>query len=125
MAKKLGAVDQMQNGDVKVDSLEHLSNSEAAQKIAEHFAEISNEYAPVDVGQLPSYLPAQPPPQVEEHVVYEKIKSQKKTKSTLPIDIPYKLRRACAAELAAPLTKLWKHEWVTPAPKVANTKVIN
>ena len=33
MAKKLGAVDQMQNGDVKVDSLQHLSNSEAAQDI--------------------------------------------------------------------------------------------
>ena len=89
------------------------------------------------MGQLPCYLPAQPPPQVEEHIVYEKIKSQKKTKSTLPIDIPYKLRRACAAELAVPLTniinsslmeshypKLWKHEWVTPAPKVADPKVI-
>ena len=37
MAKKLGAVDQMQDGDVKVDSLQHLSNSEAVQKIADHF----------------------------------------------------------------------------------------
>ena len=78
----------MNGGEVKVESLEELSNSECAQKIAEHFARISNEYSPVDHGQLPCYLPAQQPPQVEEHIVYEKIKNQKKTKSTLPIDIP-------------------------------------
>ena len=94
MAKKLGAVDQMNGGEVKVESLEQLSNSECAQRIAEHFSRISNEYSPVDHEQLPCYLPAQQPPQVEEYIVYEKIKNQKKTKSTLPIDIPDKLRRA-------------------------------
>ena len=92
MAKKLGAVDQMTNGDVKVESLQHLSNSECAQKIGEHFAKISKEYSPVDVSQLPCYLPAQQTPQVEEHEVYQRIKHLKKTKSTLPIDIPEKLR---------------------------------
>ena len=61
----------------------------------------------------------------------------KKTKSTLPVDIPEKLRRACSVELSEPLTdiinsslvqaqypKLWQQEWVTPAPKVTNPKVI-
>ena len=137
MAKKLGAVDQMTNGDVKVESLQQFSNSECAQKIGEHFAKISKEYSPVDVHQLPCYLPAQQPPQVEEHEVYQRIKHLKKTKSTLPIDIPEKLRRACSVELASPVSNIinasllkghypkpWKHEWVTPAPKVPNPKVI-
>ena len=98
---------------------------------------ISNEYCPVDPHQLPSYLPAQQPPQVEEHIVYQMLNSLKKTRSTLPIDIPDKLRRACSVELALALTdiintslteamypKLWKQKWVTPAPKVTNPKVI-
>ena len=67
--------------------------------------------------------------------IYQKIKSIKKTKSTLPIDIPAQLRDQCAIHLAAPLTiiinnslasatypALWKQEWVTPAPKVTNPK---
>jgi len=54
----------------------------------------------------------------------------KKTKSTLPIDLPYKLRKEFAPELAVPLTNIfnsclkegkypamWKYEWVTPIPK--------
>ena len=137
MAKRLGAVDQMNGGDTIVESLSNLSNFQAAQKIAEHFSAVSNEYSPVDHTQLPSYLPAPAPPQVEEYTVYEKIKYLKKTKSTLPTDIPDKLRRACAAELAGPLThiineclirshypQLWKHEWVSPAPKITHPKVI-
>ena len=70
-------------------------------------------------------------------MVHQRLNSLKKTKSTLPIDIPEKLRRACSVELTTPLTniinsslyqsqypKLWQHEWVTPAPKVTNPKVI-
>ena len=74
---------------------------------------------------------------VDERSVYLKLKHLKKTKSTLPIDIPCKLTREVAAELAAPVTNiinaslsqhkypsLWKHEWVTPAPKVKNPKTM-
>ena len=137
MAKRIGAVDQMSGGDTVVESLQDYSNKQCAQLIAEYYAKISNEYYPVDTGQLPCYLPAQRPPQVEEHVVYQRLNSLKKTRSTLPIDIPDKLRRACSVELSVPVTdiintclteaqypKLWKQEWVTPAPKITNPKVI-
>ena len=87
MAKRIGAVDQMNGGDIMVESLQHLDNQKCAQEIAEHYAKISNEYYPVDPGQLPCYLPAQLPPQVEEHIVYEKLNTFLKTRSTLPIDI--------------------------------------
>ena len=137
MAKKIGAVDTMTGGEIKVESLSHLSNKESAQKIAEHFASVSSEYSPIDNTQLPCYLPVPPPPQVEEFDVYQRINRLRKKKSTLPIDIPDRLRKECSPHLAGPLktiinnslTKskypsLWKHEWVTPAPKTTNPQVI-
>ena len=69
MAKKIGSFDQMNQGEIKVESLLNFNNIQCAQKIASHFAAISNEYSPIDTNQLPSYLPALPPPQVEEHQV--------------------------------------------------------
>ena len=105
--------------------------------IAEHFASVSNEYLPVDLQELPSYLPALPAPQVEEYDVYLRLRKMKKTKSTLPIDIPDKLRKECSPNLAAPVSHifndcltqsvypaLWKYEWVTPAPKITDPQVI-
>ena len=137
MAKKIGAVDKISNGETRVECLSHLSNKESAQKIAEHFASVSNEYMPIDNLQLPAYLPALPVPQVEEYDVYVRINKLKKSKSTLPIDIPERLRRQCSPHLASPLTTiinncltkseypaLWKHEWVTPAPKITDAKLI-
>ena len=55
MAKKIGMDHQSSNGDVMVmvESLSDLTNYQAAQKIAEHFGRISNEYEPVDNTQLP------------------------------------------------------------------------
>ena len=138
MAKKIGALDQMGSGDIQVESLLDLDNKQCAEKIAQHFSAISNEYSPIDLSQLPCYLPALPVPQVEEYDVYLRIKRLNKTKSTLPIDIPAKLRDECAPNLAGPLRTiintsleqsvypaLWKHEWVTPAPKISNPQTIS
>ena len=87
--------------------------------------------SPIDFSQLPSYLPALPPPQVEEFDVYMRLTKIKKTRSTLPLDVPDKI-------LAGPLTTLfnncltqarypavWKQEWVTPIPKVTYLKDIS
>ena len=138
MAKKIGAIDQMSRGEVKVESLSELNNLEAARAIAAHFAAISNEYSPVDTSQLPCYLPAPPPPQVEEKDVYKRLCGLKKTRSTLPIDIPDKVRKQCAIMLSVPLTTIindslkqsvypstWKQEWVTPVPKLSHPKQIS
>ena len=137
MAKKIGAVDQMTGGEIKVESLAGLNNLESAQMIADHFAAISNQYDPVDYTQLPCYLPAPPPPQVTEYDVYLRLRRLKKTKSTLPLDIPDKLRQECSPLLAGPLSSLinsclsqsvypldWKKEWITPGPKITHPKEI-
>ena len=98
----------------------------------------SNEYEPIDNNQLPCYLPALPPPQVTEYDVYVRLTRLKKTKSTLPLDIPDKVRQECAPLLAGPLSSIinnslnqsvypadWKLEWVTPAPKISHPKDIS
>ena len=91
----------------------------------------------MDTSKLPAYLPFLPPPQVEVHQVYAKLLKAKSTKSPLPIDLPNKLRKEVAVELAKPLASiinacltqgkwpsLWKREWVCPVPKVPEPQVL-
>jgi hypothetical protein len=124
MCKKIGLGDQM-NQDVKVECLKGKTDKECAEAVADGFAFVSNQYEPLDRSKLPAYLPSFPPPQVEEYQGYEKLKKLKNTKTTLPIDIPNKLRNEVAIELAKPLTHIineclaqgrfpapWKREWI-------------
>ena len=128
----------MTNGEVDVECLAGVDNAAAAQMIAEHFSSVSNEYSPVDNTKLPCYLPALPPPVVEEYDVYQRLVRIKKTRSTLPIDIPDKVRKECAVLLAAPVTAIinnslsqsvypsvWKQEWVTPVPKISHPQTLD
>ena len=137
MAKKIGAVNQTESERVNVECLDTIEDQEAVEVIAQHFASISQEYEPLKVQNLPCYLPAEQPPQVDEVTVFSRLRHLKKTKSTLPIDIPCDLTRDFAAELASPVAdiincslaqhkypSLWKHEWVVPAPKVKNPKLL-
>ena len=93
MCKKIGAVYKVNAGALKIKSLEGLNDKECTEAVAQHFAAISNEYEPVNLTALSAYLPALPPPQVEEFEVYQKMLRMKKSKGTLPIDIPAKLRK--------------------------------
>ena len=137
MAKRLGALDQMNNGEISVDELEGLSNKICAEKIAQAFASVSSEYLPIDLSQLPSYRPTMEPPKVEEYEVYEKINKLKNTKSTFHIDLPNKIRKEFSADLSSPVTdiintslrngeypQLWKHEYISPIPKVTHPKTM-
>ena len=76
-------------------------------------------------------------PQLNVYKVYKKIQCLKKTKSTLPIDLPENLRKEAAEFLAEPLTdiynaclrqgkfpNIWKKEYVTPVPKVTENEPI-
>ena len=135
MAKKIGAVNNKDELNMQVEALSGLSDAESAEQIAQHFAAVSQEYLPVDTTALPAFLPALPPPKLQQIQVYERLKRMKKTKSTQPVDLPYQLRKEFSPELAAPLTNiynssleqqkyptLWKQEWVTPVPKVTKPK---
>ena len=133
MAKRLGADKSYDDGELSVECPSGLSNQQVAEKVAEHFSKISQEYSPLDISQLPAYLPAPQPLKVYEIDVADRIFKLKNRKSTQPIDLPSKVRKQFHSELAIPLTnifnsclekyqypRLWKHEWVVPAPKVNN-----
>ena len=89
MAKRLGGYQpQLDSHEIEINCLKGLPDDDAAEKIADFFAKTSNEYLPVDHCELPAFLPALPPPQLEELEVHSKLMKLKKTKSTYPIDIP-------------------------------------
>jgi hypothetical protein len=137
MAKRLGAEQHSNNGELSVDCLRGLDNQQAAEKVAEHFSKISQEYSPLDTNKLPAYLPAPELLQVDETEVAERLLKLKSKKSTQPIDLPSKLRKLFPCELATPLTDIfnsclskyqyprpWKHEWVVPVEKKPNPTLL-
>ena len=100
------------------------------QLVAESFAKISNLYNHINREHLPAYLPALPPPKITPTQVMKKLENQKRTKSTLPIDIPQDLKKEVAPFIAEPLSdiynsclenhvfcNIWKKELVSPVPK--------
>ena len=137
MAKRLGAETSTNDGELAVECLSGLDNQQSAEKGAEHFSQVSQEYSPLDTSKLPAYLPGPKLQKLEEHEIAERIFKLKIRKSTQPIDLPSKLRRDLSCELATPLAdifnsciekqlypKLWKHEWVVPAPKISSPKAL-
>ena len=49
MAKKIGAVDQINYGDVHVEQLDGVNNKQAAQAVADYFSDVCKEYSPLDL----------------------------------------------------------------------------
>ena len=101
-AKLVGGIHPAGSGELRIQCLEGKTDEECAEEVARAFAAVSNEYQPIDRGQLPAYLPALPPPQVTELEVYKKILGLKNTRSTLP----NLLRKEVAIELSEPLTHI-------------------
>ena len=135
MAKRLGAEKPNCDGELKVECLKGFDNQQSAEKVAEHFSQVSKEYLPLNTHDLPAYLPAPEVLKVSQSDVEERLFKLRNRKSTQPTDLPSKVRKLLSSELSKPLTniingclekyqypKLWKHEWVVPAEKVNNPK---
>ena len=117
---------------------ESLSDEQAAERIAGHFAAISQEFPPLNPQLLPARVKAKLqsctlPPNVSEFDVYQKMKAAKKPRSGVPSDLPKLLTKEFLPELAAPVSRIinsmlvsgewpsqWKIEQVIPIPKVTN-----
>ena len=139
IAKRIGTdPNNKTDGSLVVDCLKGLSDSESAEKVAQHFSQISNEYQPLDTLQLPSYLPACGVLTVDQKTVIDRLLKLKIRKSTQPCDLPSRVRKQFAVQLSVPLTDIinsclennhypdcWKHEWVVPVEKCANPSNLN
>ena len=107
-----------------------------SQRIAAHFAEISQQFPPLDVASLPLSVQGKlefpgNPPTVTEQEVYGKIRAAKKPRSGVPNDLPKSMNQEFAPELALPVSRIinsivktgewprqWKLEHIVPIGKI-------
>ena len=118
---------------------ENLDPTAAAERIAEHFSSISKEYPPLNPLLLPDRVKSKlfhpdvekEAPQLEEFEVYEMLKRRKLKSSSVPGDIPTKLKKEFLPEFSHPVKEIfnsitksgsyprqWVMEYVTPIPKI-------
>ena len=92
----------------------NLSSAQSAELIAEHFSEISQEFAPLEICKLPpniqhflmNYDPSLAPKLTTEDV-QSRIMKAKKPNSSVPGDLPKKLVQQCAGPLAVPVKNIF------------------
>ena len=103
----------------------------AADIINNHFSNINKLLPPLQTTELPAYLPSRPLQAiVNEYEVYQHLKRIPQSKSPGPDDIPPRLMREFAPELATPLCNIfnssitegvvpnqWKRAMTVPIPK--------
>ena len=121
---------------------ENLSTEESIERIATFFAEISQEYPPLNPDLLPERvkvkLRSESPnqnqtPLLSETDVCNQINKSKKTNSMVPGDLPKPLLQEFPDELAIPVTKIfqnmldtkewpatWRTEYGVPLQKKSN-----
>ena len=94
---------------------DNLTPEQSIEKIAQHFAAISQEFLPLDLNLLPPDVQAKLKqkvtvselPTLEDYDVYEKIKKTKKPRSSVTGDLPRQLVQEFGPELAAPAGKIF------------------
>ena len=120
---------------------DNMTPEQSIEKIAKHFAAISQEFLPLNYNLLPPDVQAKlnqkvtkiDLPTLEDYDVYEKIKKTKKPRSSVPGDLPRQLVQEFGPELAASAGKIfrnivstghwpkpWRTEYGTPLQKEPN-----
>ena len=128
--KRITSMDQ-QDDQINVDEISNLTDQEQAEKIADKFSSLPNQYEALKKGDITV------PPFCEEEVpqfhpgrVWQLLSQLKTNKATVVGDFPAKLSKHFAAYIAEPLTdiintairrgeypQLYKYEVCTPVPK--------
>ena len=129
--KKITSHDQRKSEQINVDQINHLSDQQQAELIAETFSSIQNEYDEIrkDDINIPPYS-ENDIPQFHPSQVWLALSRMDTKKSGVQGDFPAKLVKYFAAYLAEPLThifnesmkrgeypKVYKFEICTPVPK--------
>ena len=107
---------------------ENLSTEESIERIAEHFAKISQEFPPLRITLLPDKVkekvtaPINPSdlPDISDYEMYRQIRKSKKPRSQVPGDLPRRLIQEFSPELAGPAAEIlrtvvktgqWPGQW--------------
>ena len=112
----------VRNGDTKDDLFilpnhanEQLTEEESAERIADYFSAISQEFDPVEYENLPPCIQdcleaaKNDPgiPRLEPYEVYKKISKAKKPNSEIHGDVPKKIVQLFSPELAEPVSRIY------------------
>ena len=136
--KKMGAQpgDCIDSNAFTLPGHESLTEEESAEQIASHFAQISNEFPPLDIKCLPERVQSkledtECPPVISDYETYRKIREAKKPKSGIPNDLPKLITQEFGPELSKPVCRIinniaksgewpkqWKLEYITAIGKV-------
>ena len=130
--KRMSSHDQHKGETVNVEELSGLDDQKQADAIADRFESVANQYDPLqDFDVLLPPIQEGSDLQIEVLDVYNALLRIKTTTSTVENDIPAKVIKMFAMEIAPPLAHiintsisrgefadLWKLETVTPVPKV-------
>ena len=102
--KRMSSHEQTKGENINVEEIMHLSAKDQANKIAENFSKVSNEYEKLKTSDidLNKATNVKPTPELEEHQVYEYLKRIKTNTSTVLDDVPAKIIREFACEIATP-----------------------
>ena len=129
--KRLASYEVHKREDLIVSDINHLSEKEQVELIADSFAKIQNEYQPINQKQikLPKYSELDVPCFSINEVWLEIIKLNPK-KACIKGDIPSKVLKIIAAYIAEPFAhivncaigrgeypNIFKHKIITPVPK--------
>ena len=132
--------DKIGQNEVNVSELDGINDKLQAEIIADHYAQISNQYEPIQDEDFKEYmnLSTFSPVIVEPEKVLTIISKLNHKAATLDGDLPVKLVKEFSEELCSPLThlinscmssgiypNLWKVENVTPVPKVFPPEKLN
>ena len=130
--KRMAGQDQYSTDDISVDELIGLSNPDQAEKIADHYASISNLYQPLTNEDFLEFSDPSKftPPKISPSKIAKIISSMNKKAAAVPGDLPMRIIAEFSDELSRPLAhlinncfsqgiypNLWKVEYVTPVPK--------
>ena len=106
--KKITSHDQQKNERIIVQDINHLSDKEQAEKIAENFAEIPNQYSQLKKEDIfVEVFDEKQIPQFKEVQVWDLLTKLNSNKSTVQGDLPAKLYKEFASLISEPLTNVF------------------
>ena len=96
---------------------ENLDIEQSSLRILKYFSQISQEYEPLIVENLPNEVQTKLKeevnscnlPYIQPYQIYEKMKGCKKTKSVVPGELPARIRQAFDVELAEPASIIFNN----------------
>ena len=136
--KRICSYDQEKFDPIVCEEIEKFTNQEQADKLAEYFSKVRNEYEPLEKEtiHIPNFT-EDTIPKFKNSQVKEALSQIKPKKSVPPGDIPAIVLKTYSDELAEPIAdiintsikqgiwpKIFKIEHITPVPKIHPPKLI-